>query len=174
MLTIFRIIIIPTIVLTFYFDDKAFAHKLAAFLFVVASVTDFLDGYIARAYNVSSNFGIMFDPIADKLLVGSILLMLVKFDKAQEIPCLLILAREFTIAGLREYLAGIRVSVPVTQLAKTKTAVQMIALTILLLGSVGSGWEYMDLVGQIALWVAALLTVATGYSYLRASSRYFT
>ena len=172
-LTILRMLIIPTIVITFYFDDKAFAHRLAATLFIIASITDFFDGYIARVFNAHSNFGRMFDPIADKLLIGSILIMLVKFNKVQEIPCLLILAREFVIAGLREFLASVRVSVPVTQLAKIKTAVQMIALTILLLGSTGSGWQYMDLLGQIALWCAAILTIVTGYSYLKASSRYF-
>ena len=172
-LTILRMVIIPTIVITFYFDDKAFAHRLAAGLFVVASATDFFDGYIARMYNVHSNFGVMFDPIADKLLVGSILIMLVKFNKVQEIPCLLILAREFIVAGLREYLASVSVSVPVSNLAKVKTAVQMIALTILLLGTTGSNWQYMDLLGRISLWIAAILTLVTGYSYLKASSRYF-
>lgn len=173
-LTILRIFIIPTIIITFYFDDKAFAHRLAASLFVIASITDFFDGYIARAFNVHSNFGKMFDPIADKLLVGSILIMLVKFNKAQVIPCLLIMAREFVIAGLREFLATVQVSVPVTQLAKVKTGVQMIAITILLLGSTGSGWAYMDYVGQIALWCAAILTIVTGYSYLKASSEFFS
>lgn len=173
-LTITRMLIIPTIVITFYFDDKAFAHRLAAALFIIASITDFFDGYIARAFNAHSNFGKMFDPIADKLLVGSILIMLVKFNKAQEIPCLLIMAREFVIAGLREFLASVRVSVPVTQLAKIKTGVQMVAITILLLGSTGSGWKYMDHLGQIALWCAAILTIVTGYSYLKASSKFFS
>jgi cardiolipin synthase len=168
-LTLIRIVIIPIIILTFYFDDKIFSHRLAAILFLIAGITDFFDGYLARKYNLHSNFGRMLDPIADKLLVGCILIMLVKFDKASEVPCLLILSREFLISGLREFLAELRVSVPVSRLAKFKTAIQMIALFILLLGSKGSNIEYMDIIGHIALWIAASLTIFTGYSYLQAS-----
>jgi CDP-diacylglycerol--glycerol-3-phosphate 3-phosphatidyltransferase len=114
----------------------------------------------------------MFDPIADKVLVGCGLLMLVKFDRADEVPCLLILAREFVVAGFREFLAQIRVSVPVTMLAKVKTCIQMFAMTILLLGSTGSGIESLDLIGAICLWIAAILTLVTGYSYFKASIKY--
>jgi len=172
-LTITRIAVIPIIILTFYFDDIVFAHKLGAGLFVLAGVTDFLDGYLARKWNLQSNLGMMMDPIADKLLVASVLLMLVKFHRAQELPCLLILVRELTVAGLREFLAGVHVSVPVSKLAKVKTAVQMVALTILLLGSKGSSLEYLDIIGQIFLWIAATLTVVTGYSYFKASMNYW-
>ena len=172
-LTILRIIIIPIIILSFYFDDRIFAHRLSATLFVLASITDFFDGYIARKYNFHSNFGRMLDPIADKLLVGCILIMLVKLDKANEIPCLLILAREFLISGLREFLAELRVSVPVSRIAKFKTAIQMIALAILLLGTKGSGYKYLDDIGHFTLWIAAILTIITGYSYYMASRRYF-
>lgn len=167
-LTISRIGVIPIIILTFYFDDKKFAHQLGAGLFIFASVTDFFDGYLARKFNLQSDFGVIFDPIADKLLVGSVLLMLVKFDRAQLLPCLLILAREFTVAGLREFLAQLRVSVPVSKMAKVKTTVQMIALALLLLGSTGSDISYMDIIGQAMLWIAAALTVITGYSYFKA------
>ena len=114
----------------------------------------------------------MFDPIADKVLVGCVLLMLVKFGRADEVPCLLILSRELVIAGFREFLAQVRVSVPVTRLAKTKTFIQMVAMTMLLLGSTGSGIEYLDLIGHICLWIAAILTIITGYSYLKASIKY--
>lgn len=172
-LTVTRIAVIPIIILTFYFEDAVFAHKLGAGLFVLACVTDFLDGYLARKFNLQSSFGIMLDPIADKLLVGSVLMMLVKFGRAQELPCLLILVRELTVTGLREFLAQLRVSVPVTELAKVKTAVQMTALTILILGSKGSGIEYLDLIGQISIWVAAILTVVTGYSYFKAATKYW-
>lgn len=172
-LTITRIAVIPIIILTFYFEDAVFAHKLGAALFVLACVTDFLDGYLARRFNLQSSFGVMLDPIADKLLVGSVLMMLVKFDRAQELPCLLILVRELTVTGLREFLAQVHVSVPVSELAKVKTAVQMVALTILILGSKGSGIEYLDIIGQVAIWVAAILTVITGYSYLKASTKYW-
>ena len=172
-LTIIRILVIPIIVLSFYLENSKLAHQIGAVSFIFASITDFFDGYIARKFNIVSNFGELFDPIADKLLVGCVLIMLVKKGRVGEIPCLLILAREFLVAGLREFLAQIRVSVPVSRLAKVKTFVQMFALTILILGSKGSGISYLDLMGQIALWVAAALTVITGYSYFKACSDYF-
>lgn len=172
-LTIGRMLIIPIIVLTFYFEDSKFARQISASLFALASITDFMDGYLARKFDIVSSFGEMFDPIADKVLVGCVIIMLVKREKADEIPCMLILAREFVVAGLREFLAQVRVSVPVSSLAKVKTAMQMVALTILLLGSQGSGVQYMDFIGQFLLWVSAILTIVTGYSYFKASSRYF-
>lgn len=172
-LTLLRILVIPIIILTFYFEDKVFAHQVAALLFILAGITDFLDGYIARKYNLHSKFGIMLDPIADKLLVGAVLIMLVKYDRAGEIPCILIMVREFAVAGLREFLAGVKVSVPVTNIAKVKTFMQMGALTVLLLGSKGSGIESLDVIGQFILWVTAFLTVFTGYSYIKASSKYW-
>lgn len=172
-LTMLRMFAIPIIVMSFYFEDSTFAHRLGSFIFAAASITDFLDGYLARKYNIVSSFGKMFDPIADKVLVGCVLIMLVKEGRADEISCLLILAREFVVAGLREFLAQVRVSVPVTRLAKVKTFIQMLALTLLILGSVGSGIESLDLIGKILLWIAAILTLITGYSYLNASSKYF-
>ena len=172
-LTIIRMLAIPIIVMSFYFDDSKFAHRVGGVLFLLASFTDFLDGYLARKYNLTSDFGRMFDPIADKVLVGCVLVMLVKDGRADEIPCLLILAREFVVAGLREFLAQVRVSVPVTWLAKVKTTIQMSAITMLLIGEVGSGIESLDLIGHISLWIAAILTLITGYSYLKASSEYF-
>ena len=172
-LTILRMLSIPIIVMSFYFDDSKFAHRLGGIVFAIASVTDFFDGWIARKYNLTSSFGKMFDPIADKVLVGCVLIMLVKDGRADELPCLLILAREFVVAGLREFLAQVSVSVPVSQLAKVKTTIQMIAMTMLIIGSTGSGIESLDLIGHIALWIAAILTLVTGYSYLKASSKYF-
>jgi len=172
-LTLIRIFVIPVIIITFYFDDIVFAHQLSAAFFLLACLTDWLDGYLARKYSLETNFGKMLDPIADKLLVGSVLLMLVKFGKAGEVPCILILMREFFIAGLREFLAGIRVSVPVSNLAKTKTFMQMAALFILLLGSTGSKIASLDLIGQVVLWLAAILTLVTGFVYFRASLKYF-
>lgn len=171
-LTMLRMMSIPIIIMSFYFDDSKFAHQLGAGIFALASLTDFFDGFIARKYRIISRFGTMFDPIADKVLVGCVLMMLVKFDRADEIPCLLILARELVVAGLREFLAQIRVSVPVSHLAKAKTFIQMSAMTLLLLGSAGSGIVMLDLFGHILLWIAAILTLITGYSYLRASLRY--
>jgi len=172
-LTIIRMLAIPIIVMSFYFDDSKFAHRLGGIVFAIASITDFFDGYLARKYNIVSSFGQMFDPIADKVLVGCVLIMLVKAGRADEVPCLLILAREFVVAGLREFLAQVQVSVPVTRLAKIKTSIQMLAITMLILGSTGSGIESLDLIGHVFLWIAAVLTLVTGYSYLKASSKYF-
>jgi len=172
-LTIARIIVIPIIIMTFYLDNSKLAHRLATFLFILASITDFFDGYLARKFNLVSRFGGMFDPIADKLLVGCVIVMLVKKGIVGEIPCLLILAREFLVSGLREFLATLKVSVPVSRLAKIKTFIQMFALSSLILGSKGSGIIYMDLIGQITLWIAAFLTIITGYSYLKICSKYF-
>jgi cardiolipin synthase (CMP-forming) len=171
-LTMLRIIAIPIIIMSFYFGDSKFAHRLGAIVFLLASLTDFFDGFLARKYNLVSNFGIMFDPIADKVLVGCVLLMLVKFNRADEVPCLLILSRELVVAGFREFLAQLKVSVPVTRLAKTKTTIQMSAIIMLLLGSTGSGIEHLDLIGHIFIWIAAILTLITGYSYFKASIRY--
>lgn len=172
-LTMLRIAAIPIILMTFYFEDSKFAHRLGGGIFAIASITDFFDGYLARKFNIVSSFGKMFDPIADKVLVGCVIVMLVKDGRADEVPCLLILAREFTVAGLREFLAQLQVSVPVTRLAKIKTSIQMLAITMLLVGSVGSGIEAMDIIGHICLWIAAILTIVTSYSYLQASSKYF-
>lgn len=165
---------IPIIIFTFYFDDRAFAHRLAAVLFGIACITDFLDGYLARKFNWYSKLGAMLDPIADKLLVSGIMLMLVKFEKAQEIPCLLILMREIAVAGMREFLANVKVSVPVTQLSKLKTAAQMLSIFVLLLGNKGSSLEFFDFLGNMLLWIAAILTVMTGYWYFKSYMKYYT
>lgn len=171
-LTIARIATIPIIVLIFYINSS-FARKIGALLFILASITDFFDGYIARKYNLVTSFGKMFDPIADKLLVGCVIIMLLKKGDVDEIPCLLILAREFLVSGLREFLALVKVSVPVSTLAKTKTFLQMFALSILVLGSKGSNIACLDLIGEIILWIAAFLTIITGYSYFKACKKYF-
>ncbi|XLM33273.1 MAG: CDP-diacylglycerol--glycerol-3-phosphate 3-phosphatidyltransferase [Rickettsia africae] len=171
-LTIARIMVIPVIILVFYINNSL-ARTLGALLFVLASITDFFDGYIARKYNLVTSFGKMFDPIADKLLVGCVIIMLLKKDNVDEIPCLLILAREFLVSGLREFLTLVKVSVPVSRLAKVKTFLQMFALSILILGSKGSGIIYLDIVGEIILWIAAFLTIITGYSYFKVCKKYF-
>lgn len=171
-LTILRIIAIPVIIMSFYFEDSKFAHRLGAIIFAFASITDFLDGYLARKFDLVSRFGQMFDPIADKVLVGCVLLMVVKYNKADEIPCILILAREFTVAGLREFLAQVRVSVPVSRLAKVKTTIQMIAMTMLILGSKGSGIESLDIIAHVFIWISAILTIITGISYLKATVKH--
>lgn len=164
-LTISRITVIPLIVLTFYLGDNSFVRKCATALFLFASITDFLDGYLARIWSLQSKLGRVLDPIADKLLVASIILMLLHFRKIDLLPSIAIICREILVSGLREFLAEIRVSVPVSKLAKIKTATQLAAIFILLLGSEGSGIKYADLIGRIALWLSAGLTLFTGYAY---------
>jgi cardiolipin synthase len=172
-LTLSRIAVVPFIVCSFYFDDKVLAHKVGAYLFLYACITDFLDGYIARRFNMQSNFGRMLDPIADKLLVILVLFMLAVCRKMQILPCLLIISREILVSGLREFVAGLKVKIHVTNLAKFKTAMQMVAIFILMLGSKGSGIEYLDFLGQALLWCAAILTIVTGYSYFISSVKHF-
>jgi cardiolipin synthase len=166
-LTMSRIIVIPLIVISFYMDSP-FAERFAAALFVFAGITDFFDGFLARAFSVQSRFGRFLDPIADKLLVVAILVMLVRFDRANELAALAIICREILVSGLREFIAELSINLPVSRLAKIKTAVQMLAIFMLLLGSAGSGIVWFSFVGQLVLWLAVGLTLATGYVYLRA------
>lgn len=166
-LTLIRVLIIPIIIVTFYFDDVVMAHKISSGFFLFASITDFADGYIARRYKMQTDFGRMLDPIADKVLVATVMLMLVKFRKVQELPCILILTREFVVSGMREFLASHDRIIIVSKIAKWKTAVQMTAIFLLLLGSKGSGVDYVDFIGQIVLWCASLMTLYTGYIYCR-------
>ncbi len=143
---------------------------LALTLFALAGLTDFLDGYLARHRSEVSALGRFLDPIADKLLVASVLLMLVAKDIVVGLvvlPALVILCREILVSGLREYLAEIQVSMPSSRLAKWKTAVQMIALGLLIVGEAGPSSIPVQLIGEAALWLAAALTLVTGYDYLR-------
>lgn len=166
LLTLSRILVIPVLVAAFYFD-KPWSYWTGATLFAYAAITDFLDGYMARAWSAQSALGRFLDPIADKLLVAAAILMLVEHDRADVIPALAILCREILVSGLREYLAEFKVSVPVTSLAKVKTAVQMVAIFLLLAApAVPPALAAQD-VGNLLLWVAALLTLITGYAYLR-------
>jgi CDP-diacylglycerol--glycerol-3-phosphate 3-phosphatidyltransferase len=171
-LTLLRVLITPVIVVTFYFGDTVIAHRIAFVLFLLASITDFLDGFLARKFKIQSNLGRIFDPIADKLMVGSVLLMLVYFQRVNVIPCLLILGREFAVAGLREFLVLLHISLPVSRIAKWKTAFQVTSISVILLGAKGSGWQFVDYLGSFSIWVAAVLTLATGYSYLIAAIKF--
>ena len=166
-LTLSRIVIIPVLVASFYLSgnfDK-FSHELGAGLFLLAGVTDFLDGYFARAWHIQSKLGRFLDPIADKLLVVAVIVMLVHFDRAAVMPALAIICREIMVSGLREFLAELRIGMPVSRLAKLKTALQMMAIFFLLLGGKGT---IVAMIGQVSLWMAAALTLFTGYAYLRA------
>lgn len=169
-LTLSRIGIIPVVVAMFFFDSSAMRWTACA-LFTLAGITDFFDGYLARREKLVSRLGRFLDPIADKLLVASVLLMIVAFDRVgpwSYLPALVILLREIMVSGLREFLAELRVSVPVTALAKAKTTVQMVALGFLIVGNAAPGWIPAELIGEIGLWIAAAITLITGYDYLRA------
>lgn len=172
-LTTSRVVVIPFILISMLFEESAFSHRLAAALFLYACITDFLDGYIARVYSIQSEFGKWLDPIADKLLVGSVILVLVHYNRVDLFPAIAIICREILVSGLREFLAGLRISLPVSKLAKVKTFVQMLSIFILVLADKGSGMQFTNFLGRISLWIAACLTLFTGYAYLRASYQYF-
>ena len=165
-LTYLRIACIPALILVFIIPGE-WGYYLSTLLFFIAGVSDWLDGYLARTWQAQSNLGRFLDPIADKLLVATALLLLVKADRADLLPAIAIVCREILVSGLREFLAEIRVSVPVSKLAKFKTAAQMLAIGCLLLGAGGPGWLHSELLGRFLLWLAALLTLVTGYAYLQ-------
>lgn len=173
-LTLSRIMIIPLMVATFFVDSNA-VRWFACVLYAAACITDFFDGYLARRTKQISRFGRFLDPIADKLLVAAVLLMLVGFGRLTlwaYLPALIILLREIMVSGLREFLAELRIGLPVTRLAKFKTASQMIALGFLIVGSAAPWWIPARVIGEAALWISAVLTLITGYDYLRAGLRY--
>lgn len=167
LLTLGRIGLIPLLVGLFYVDGE-WSPWLACLVFTVAATTDFVDGWLARSWQQQSAFGRWLDPIADKLLVVAAVLMLVGFDRAPLLPALVILLREIMVSGLREYMAEIKVGMPVSRLAKWKTAVQLVALGVLLLGDAGPSYLHLADVGEIGLWIAAILTLVTGWDYLQA------
>lgn len=173
-LTLSRIFIIPVVVGLFYWDSPA-TRWLMLGIFIAAGITDFFDGYLARRSNQVSAFGRFLDPIADKLLVAALLLMLVGFERMTAwsyLPAVIILMRELLVSGLREFLAHAQVSVPVSQLAKWKTTLQMFALGFLIVGTDSPSWIPAQLIGEIGLWLAALITLITGYDYLKAGVAY--
>lgn len=171
-LTILRIALVPVFAIVLWGDPSNSDRVLAFAIFCIAGISDGLDGYIARKFNAGSDFGRMLDPIADKILVGVALMILVAeghFDGLKMLPALVILSREFLVSGLREFLAGAQVSVPVTFFAKIKTTIQMIAIAAMILGPALVGMVPGVLTfAYVALWTAAVLTVITGYAYLRA------
>ncbi|MDE0056615.1 MAG: CDP-diacylglycerol--glycerol-3-phosphate 3-phosphatidyltransferase [Defluviicoccus sp.] len=174
LLTLFRIALIPVLVASFYVGGDT-GRWLAFAVFVLAGATDFLDGYFARRLDQRSALGRFLDPVADKLVVAAALLMMVGFGQIgglSVLPALVILCREILVSGLREYLAGIDVSVPVSRLAKWKTAIQMTAIAILLLGGAGPWDVPWATIGEAGLWAAAVLTLVTGYDYLRSGLRH--
>lgn len=182
LLTYARIMAVPLIVLCFFLEGRLqssdFARWSALAIFLAASVTDYFDGYLARTWKQTSNIGKMLDPIADKLLVATCLLLLAA-DTDRTIAgwtlwaAIIILCREILVSGLREYLAALKVSVPVTQLAKWKTTIQMLAIGFLLAGPAGDKIiPYITESGIALLWFSALVTLYTGYDYFRAGLKH--
>ena len=172
-LTIGRIILVPIFVLTFYLPGF-YGDVIPFFLFVLASFTDFLDGLLARLYKEESKLGELLDPIADKIIVATALILLVMdgtIKNFEVIAAIIIITREIIISGLREFLAKVSISMPVSGLAKVKSFIQMFSIAILLTGDFGNKLiNFQDYnaqtIGIILLWLSAGLTLYTGYDYM--------
>ena len=179
LLTLSRIAAIPLMVVLVALRTPV-CDLLACIVFSIAAITDYFDGMLARTRLQQSDLGRMLDPIADKLLVGAALMMLAGQDRLSApglYPAIVIMLREILVSGLREYLAGIRIGLPVTRLAKWKTGFQMGALGTLLAGDttaelVHLPWLPISAIGVAMLWVAAALTLITGWDYLTAGWRH--
>lgn len=175
-LTFARIAAIPVVVGCVYaqsiLEGPLWLRWVALAVFIAAAITDFLDGYYARIWDQQSALGRMLDPIADKLLVASCLLMLAADGIIHGWTlwaAIVILCREILVSGLREYLAALRVSVPVTKLAKWKTTAQLVAIGFLLAGEAGDRvFPFVTQLGLLLLWLSAILTIYTGWDYFRA------
>ncbi len=171
LLTLSRIVVIPAIFLMVYIHSATW-QVFAAVLFIIASITDYFDGYLARQWGETSAFGRLLDPIADKLLVASALVVILARHMVvcdlSFIPVIVILCREILVSGLREFLREVNVGMPVTRLAKWKTGFQMTALSMMLL----KGFFYWGGIGELLLWVAGALTFITGYQYFQKSLDY--
>jgi cardiolipin synthase len=180
LLTYGRIVAVPAVVACLYWQallgGPLWLRWVALGIFIAAGVTDILDGYFARAWQQQSSLGRMLDPIADKLLVASCLLMLAADGTIRGWSlwaAIIILCREILVSGLREFLAELRVGVPVTRLAKWKTALQLVAVGFLLAGKAGDlVLLYVSKTGLTLLWLSAILTLYTGWDYFRAGLHY--
>ena len=176
LLTMSRILGIPPIVALFFVQGDM-ARWVTLGLYAAACVTDFFDGYVARSRGQISKLGRFLDPVADKLLVASVILMLVATGRISGLvvlPALIILIREILVSGLREHLASIAVGVPVSRLAKWKTMIQMFSLGFLIVYDASPAWIPSIWIGDIGVWAAAILTLITGYDYLRAGLGHLT
>jgi cardiolipin synthase (CMP-forming) len=172
-LTYGRVAAAPLVVALLFWPGEFWARWTALAIYCAAAITDFFDGYLARAWSQQSSLGRMLDPIADKLLVAAALLMLVA-DRTiagwSLGAAIVILCREILVSGLREYLAELRVSVPVSTVAKWKTAAQFVALGFLIAGPAGEAvLPGAARIGVALLWIAAILTLYTGWDYMKAS-----
>ena len=167
-ITFIRIILIP-IILYLLFSENPNIVLLAGGLFIISSISDYFDGYLARILNQSSKLGTLLDPIADKLLIASVIVVLVDtnvISNLHVIPAIIILLREIAISGLREFLAKMNTDMPVSKLAKYKTTFQMVSLSILI---ISLGFQLNDFLwnlGLVTLWIAAIITLLSGYNYM--------
>ncbi len=183
-LTMSRIVTVPLLVALLWWPNWQLGYGLAFCVYSLMGITDYFDGYLARAQGTVSKLGVFLDPIADKIMIAAVILVLTAqgvltgpyVGDMHVIAGLIILIREFAVSGLREFLGGLRVSVPVSQLAKWKTTFQIIALGALILGKALPGWDMTlsglamnvpHTVGLTTLWGAAILTLVTGWDYLR-------
>ena len=185
LLTLSRILAVPLLVFLLWWPDWQLGYGLAFGLYSLMGVTDYFDGYLARSSGAVSRLGMFLDPIADKIMIAAVVLMLVFTRDTHGVPiihglhviaALVILLREIAVSGLREVLGGLQVSIPVSKLAKWKTTFQIIALGALILGGALPGWNVSiggiqanvpHTVGLTTLWAAAILTLVTGWDYLR-------
>jgi len=180
LLTLSRIVAVPLLVALLWWPQWEAGYAAAFALYCLMGITDYFDGYLARAQGAVSRLGVFLDPIADKIMVAAVILMLVgtRFeDRAiitgiHLIAALVILLREITVSGLREFLGGIQVSVPVSKLAKWKTTFQLVALGALILAGALPHLWWIKTVGLATLWGAAVLTLITGWDYLRVGLRH--
>lgn len=178
-LTLSRIFTVPLLVALLWFPGWELGYALGFALYCLMGVTDYFDGYLARAQGAVSRLGIFLDPIADKIMVAAVILMLAgtrhesaSIQGVHLIPAIVILVREIAVSGLREFLAGLKVSVPVSQLAKWKTTLQLVALGALILAGALPYWTWVKDFGLVCLWGAAILTLITGWDYLRVGIRH--
>ncbi|MFO1240165.1 MAG: CDP-diacylglycerol--glycerol-3-phosphate 3-phosphatidyltransferase [Sphingomonadaceae bacterium] len=174
LLTLSRIFTVPILVALLWYPGWELGYGLGFGLYCLMGITDYFDGYLARAQGTVSKLGVFLDPIADKIMVAAVIVMLVgtrheaaSITGLHLIPALIILLREIAVSGLREFLAELRVSVPVSQLAKWKTTLQLVALGALILAGALPLQHWIKEVGLLSLWAAAVLTVITGWDYLR-------
>jgi cardiolipin synthase len=176
LLTLSRIVTVPLLAAFLWWPEWQIGYAIAFAIYALMGVTDYFDGYLARAQGTVSKLGVFLDPIADKIMVAAVILMLVgrSSEELQAgifgihiIPALVILVREIAVSGLREFLGGIQVSVPVSALAKWKTTLQIAALGFLIFAPAMPSWDWVHPIGLVALWAAAVLTVITGWDYLR-------
>lgn len=174
LLTLSRILAVPLLVALMW-RAGWIGYSLAFALYVLMGITDYFDGYVARARGTVSKLGIFLDPIADKIMIAAVIVMLVATDDIHDlhvIAAIIILTREITVSGLREFLATLQVSMPVSRLAKWKTAFQMIALGALILAGAFRDWPLLHTIGLLCLWAAAILTLVTGWDYLRSGLKH--